>query len=650
MPTPPRYASLLLATVLVVALLAAGCLSGQEAPPPAPGTTSTQTALTYYTEENPPFNYLENGTPSGFAVDLLEAITARAGWPANRAEVRVAPWTEGYQAALTRNNTVLFVTARLPEREGLFKWAGPVATDRNVLLARRDSGIAIRSPADLEGYRIGVVADDAGVQQLLNAGVNEGQLVTRRNASELARMLEAGEIDLWSYRELGGQYLAEQQTGNYYAFRSVYAFDDYDVYYAFNRNVSDATVASFQSALDALKRERDAGNVSAYDRILGRYVPSVGLSQLRYLTEEWAPFNYLENGTAAGLSVEILEAVWQDVGANLTRADIRVVPLSDAFRQAQNDTGTVVFSIVRTPERDPLYQWAGPFTRGTFVLWAPVNRNITISSDADLQGYRIGAVEATVENDLLAERGVNGSRVTHGKTPEDLLRMLEAGEIDLWATGDLAGRFQMMKTAADPNAYEIVYTLSEMDFYYIFSRDVPRTLVSAFNLSLGRAQYEKDARGVSAYERIIYRNLGVGCARQTFSDDAVTALVNTTAAAMERDATGTIQRINAGESPYLDPVDPALYAFVYDTNLTMAAHPNTLLVGVNFKGTTDAAGTPFRDEILAGAQQNGTGWEDYVYMQPGQMNLYYKSTYYRLVRGSDGTQYIVCSGNYKRCG
>ncbi len=33
-------------------------------------------------------------------------------------------------------------------------------------------------------------------------------------------------------------------------------------------------MTSFQSALDGLKQERDAANVSAYDRILGLYVPS----------------------------------------------------------------------------------------------------------------------------------------------------------------------------------------------------------------------------------------------------------------------------------------------------------------------------------------------------------------------------------------
>ena len=48
------------------------------------------------------------------------------GTPVSPAQVHLVPWNEGYQAALTGNNTVIFSTARLPERESSFKWAGPI--------------------------------------------------------------------------------------------------------------------------------------------------------------------------------------------------------------------------------------------------------------------------------------------------------------------------------------------------------------------------------------------------------------------------------------------------------------------------------------------------------------------------------------------
>ena len=161
----------------------------------------------------------------------------------------------------------------------------------------------------------------------------------------------------------------------------------------------DSTVASFQQALDTVKQEKDAAGISMYERILGRYIPSIGLAQLNYLTEEWAPFKYQKEGNVTGISVEILEAVFKNVGVNRSRADVRIVPLAEGFQIAQNNTSTVLFSIVRKPEREPIYKWAGPFTKASFVLYAPVRSNITISSPEDLNKYRIGAVQASVEND-----------------------------------------------------------------------------------------------------------------------------------------------------------------------------------------------------------------------------------------------------------
>lgn len=630
---------------------AAGSTSGCEAASADINDTTMSVNLTFYTEQLPPYNYMENGTLKGISVDLLEEITEEMGEKAAREEVRLAPWTEGYQAALTQNNTVLFSTARTPEREQSFKWAGPFYSDRYVLFARPDRGITIENPEDLKEYRIGVIADDATIQQLLDMGVNRSQIVPQNNVSGNIAGLENGDIDLWACPEGAGRYFTEQATGNYYSYTVVYQLETQDLYYAFSKDVPDSVVESFQQALDTVKQEKDASGISTYDRILGRYIPSIGLTQLNYLTEEWAPFNYQENGNVTGISVELLESIFKNVGVNRSQVDVRIVPLAEGFQIAQNNTSTVLFSIVRTPEREPLYKWAGPFTKASFVLYAPVSSNITISSAEGLNQYRIGAVQASIENDLLTSQGVNKSQIVNGETPEDLLQMLDDGEIDLWATGDLAGRHQMLQTSEDANAYEIVYTLSENDFYYIFSKDVPDTLVRAFEHAIDTARNQKDEQGISDYERIIYRNLGVGCAEQTFTDSEVIELVNTTAAAVEKNASDTFRRINAGEAPYRDSEDPGLYAFVYDTNMTIVAHAdNTQVVGENFKGKTDVTGKPFREEILEGALKNETGWVDYVYMHPVETNLYYKTTYYQLTQGSDGNSYIVCSGNYKLCG
>ena len=198
-----RWTYLLLFAVLAgVLILAAGCISD----PPSWGVVSVSPteSLNFYTEQLPPYNYQENGTLKSFSVNLLEGITEKMGSKVSREQVHLVPWTEGYQAVLTRNNSVLFTAARLPEREQSFKWAGPVYAYTNVLFARPDRQIVITGPESLKGYRIGVIVDDVAVQQLLDVGVNKSQLVPETNVSSLVEKLSSGEIDLWAYPEASG--------------------------------------------------------------------------------------------------------------------------------------------------------------------------------------------------------------------------------------------------------------------------------------------------------------------------------------------------------------------------------------------------------------------------------------------------------------
>ncbi len=375
-----------------------------------------------------------------------------------------------------------------------------------------------------------------------------------------------------------------------------------------------------------------------------------GPGNLTYYTEQLPPYNYMENGTLQGLSVDLLEAITGKMGGNVSKEDIHLVPWSEGYQTALTRNATVLFSTARTPEREQSFKWVGPIYSDRYVLFAPRDRAVTVADPEDLKGHRIGVIANDSAVRQLLDAGVNQSGIVEENNISALIALLENGEIDLWCYPETGGRYFAEQATGNAYTYEVVYTLQEVGICYAFNRDVPDSTVQSFQQALDTVRNQKDEQGVSDYERIIYRNLGVGCAQQTFTDEEVIALVNTTAMGIEKNATDTFRRINAGEAPYRDPEDPGLYAFVYNTNVTMVAHADNIrLVGTNLTGRTDVAGKPFRDEIRDGALENGTGWVEYVYVNPGQANLYYKTTYYRLTTGSDGNSYVVCSGNFKRC-
>ena len=130
------------------------------------------------------------------------------------------------------------------------------------------------------------------------------------------------------------------------------------------------------------------------------------------------------------------------------------------------------------------------------------------------------------------------------------------------------------------------------------------------------------------------------------TEQQVTDLVDLTASALQGDAQGTLTSIGNGEAPYVDASNPALYVFVFDPDVRLVAHPDPTLQGKSMKGVPDAAGKLVRDEMVARALAGDSGWIDYVREEPGRDGLQKKSSYFTLVTGSDGSQYIVGAGRY----
>ncbi len=128
--------------------------------------------------------------------------------------------------------------------------------------------------------------------------------------------------------------------------------------------------------------------------------------------------------------------------------------------------------------------------------------------------------------------------------------------------------------------------------------------------------------------------------------EEVTALVEQTSEDISNNLYQTLAKINMGEHPYKNIDNPALYVFVLDTDLNLIAHFKTAIVGRNMKGKPDVKGKLYRDEFLAVAKKDGSGWVDYYFENPKTKKIAHKNTFVKLVKGSDGREYIVCSGKY----
>lgn len=223
-------------------------------------------SLVLLTENFPPYNMAKNGKNfakdeniEGIAVDIMRETFQRAGISYNLT-LRF-PWERIYKLALEKPGYGVFVMARLPDREALFKWVGPIGPDDWVLLAKADSKVQLENLEQARRYKIGAYKGDAIAESLDKQGLKP--IVALRDQDNAQKLME-GQIDLWATGDPAGRYLARQVGVN--GLKTVLRFNSAQLYLALNKDVPDEVVARLQVALEQLREE---GRI---DQIMANYL------------------------------------------------------------------------------------------------------------------------------------------------------------------------------------------------------------------------------------------------------------------------------------------------------------------------------------------------------------------------------------------
>ena len=210
-------------------------------------------ALTLLTEENPPFNYSQNGKLTGLVTELVEETVKRANVPYT---VEVLPWNRAYGRAQAERDTCLFATARLPNREKQFVWVGPYASNLWAVYGKSDFSGTVRTLADLKPYRIGAVVNDAKVEYLRESGVTNIKMVPDDRQNPPRLMLGKGDanyVDLW----VTGYYSAREvmRAAKVSDLKLVFIARDIPLYLACSPQTSPAVIKALSDAVDAIRGE-----------------------------------------------------------------------------------------------------------------------------------------------------------------------------------------------------------------------------------------------------------------------------------------------------------------------------------------------------------------------------------------------------------
>lgn len=212
----------------------------------------------------------------------------------------------------------------------------------------------------------------------------------------------------------------------------------------------------------------------------GAQADGAGASDLRILTEENPPLNFLKNGEVTGLATEVAREIAKRTE---TRENIQLVDWHEGYRALLEQPGVALYSTVMNVQRKPLAQWVGPVASVETNLYALKGTQIQIANldDAKSAGT-IATVTDYYSEQLLKAEGFANTRSAPDRVTS--LRQLLNGDVQMVASANTELPAALEKAGASIRDVKNVFTVSTDLAYIAFSRGTSPELVARWQSAL----------------------------------------------------------------------------------------------------------------------------------------------------------------------
>jgi polar amino acid transport system substrate-binding protein len=211
------------------------------------------------TEVWTPFNCERNDEVVGISTDLVKAILDHAEIDY---KLEIKPWKRAYKTTLKTKNTILFTTNRIPSREDLFYWIGPIYEQDIAfyhLAGRTD--IQLTELEDLKQYRVAVTRGGSVAALLKERGfIEDKHFYSYSNEAQAEKMLTSRHVDLIPTSDLIHGFRIKQKERGPLNITKALVIEHAKYYIAVNKKTSKALVekmnASFHRVVELGIREQ----------------------------------------------------------------------------------------------------------------------------------------------------------------------------------------------------------------------------------------------------------------------------------------------------------------------------------------------------------------------------------------------------------
>ena len=200
------------------------------------------------------------------------------------------------------------------------------------------------------------------------------------------------------------------------------------------------------------------------------------------LTEEWAPYNYQQGDQLTGMATEVVRAIMTLTGDGF---EIVVVPSMRATHGLMNRPRTIMYSLFRTPEREPLFKWVGPIAEESIYPYQLAETPPVDSLEQLRQAPKLTTRHAGLIPQVLESRGFDNLEKS-ATSSQQLYRMLLAGRTDIIVGDTDAGvaYYSAQLGIAPGTLRRVPVALYHSSLYIAFSKDSDDKRVAAWTDAL----------------------------------------------------------------------------------------------------------------------------------------------------------------------
>jgi polar amino acid transport system substrate-binding protein len=202
--------------------------------------------------------------------------------------------------------------------------------------------------------------------------------------------------------------------------------------------------------------------------------------ELRLYTEDYRPMSFVENGKLTGMAVEVVELLAQRTGET---PRIEVVPWTRGYNKLQHEADSGLFATVRTPQREPLFQWVGPIATGYTSFYARQGSGLTVNSLKDVERFATVAVpNQWYSYEYLSGQGLKNIYAV--PTTQHMAKMFKHGRIELLVASNLALDEVLAEQGMSRDEVELLFTFMSNQSYIACSKNTDPQLVQRWQQAL----------------------------------------------------------------------------------------------------------------------------------------------------------------------